>query len=252
MKPSLGAGVLAGLLLFFAWIGYFGGDPFTFVPATTKPVPARAHVVAIVLSGDMGFKIGMGHLVARRLAADGIPVIGVNSLTAFRKRRRPADATALVANAIGRAGRVDPAARIILVGQSYGADMLQVGLAGLKADLRAKIAFVALVVPGATVEFRASPGEVFTFLMHEDDALPTARTLDWVPALCIDGAAEDNSLCPRLHQANLEVATLPGGHPLHRDDEAVHAVLIKAIDAALARASPALPAPALPTNTAMD
>lgn len=226
--------LLGAVLLFFVHIGYLGdGDRFTLVAATPRPVGAHEHRIAVLFSGDMGFTVGMGPSIAKRLAADGIPVIGVNSLGAFRVRRTPAEATALVAEAIRRALALDPSARIALVGQSFGADMLQVGLAGLAPDLRARIGFVALVVPGATVEYRASPGEIFTFLMHEEDALPTARTLDWVPALCVHGAVEENSLCPLLSQPNMKVLTLPGGHPLHHDDAALHAALLPALDAAM-------------------
>jgi type IV secretory pathway VirJ component len=84
---------------------------------------------------------------------------------------------------------------------------------------------VALVVPGATVEYRASPGEMFTFAMTEADALPTARKLDWAPLLCVHGQEEAASLCPLLHQPNVQTVALPGGHPLHHDVDALYHVL---------------------------
>jgi type IV secretory pathway VirJ component len=226
--------LLTAMLLFFAWIGYLGGSPFTSVPAQVAVKGPRADVAAVLLSGDMGFNIGMGPQIACRLSQDAIPVIGVNSLTYFRTRRTPQEATRLIGDAMGHALAAHPGRRIILIGQSFGADMLQVGLAGLAPALRARVAMVALVVPGATVEYRASPGEVFTFLMHEDDGLPTGRQLGWVPTLCVYGVEEPSSLCPLLKgQRNVQVVGLPGGHPLHHDPDSLHAVLIRAIDRAL-------------------
>jgi type IV secretory pathway VirJ component len=210
---------LMALLGYFTWLGYFARDPFvTIMPEKRAP----AGIAAIVMSGDMGFKVGMGRQIARRLSDDGIPVIGVNSLTYFRSRRTATEATALVEDVIRRASALTHSHRVILIGQSFGADMLHVGLAGLPPAYRARVAMVALVVPGATVEYRASPGEMFTFLMREDNALPTGRALNGFPVLCIFGEQERSSLCPLLWQRNVHAVALPGGHPLHYDADAVY------------------------------
>jgi type IV secretory pathway VirJ component len=217
--PTVIAILLTGFLLYFAWLGYLMGSPFTDVRPEGH---VRNDLAAVVLSGDMGFKVGMGKQIARRLADDNIAVVGINSLNYFRTTRTPAEATALIARAINRAQTVSHAPRVMLIGQSYGADMLHVGLAGLVPSLRARVALVALVVPGATVEYRASPGEMFTFLMDEADARPTGKLLDWVPVLCVFGTEESNSLCPLLWQRNVHAVSLPGGHPLHYDAGAVY------------------------------
>jgi type IV secretory pathway VirJ component len=119
--------------------------------------------------------------------------------------------------------------RVVLIGQSYGADMMQAGLPALPPALRAKIALVVLIVPGATLDYRASPSEVFAGTGANIPALPTARLLDWVPVLCIHGAREAASLCPLLTAANVHSVTLPGGHPLRRDATRVYAALDAAI-----------------------
>ncbi|MEC3912420.1 AcvB/VirJ family lysyl-phosphatidylglycerol hydrolase [Sphingobium sp. CR2-8] len=216
--------LLVVILLKFAWLGYLGGDLFTPMrPFHYQPRPGAP--VAILWSGDMGFRVGMGPRVAARLVTDGVPVVGVNSLSYFRKTRTAADATALLEKAIGQAHAINPQARLLLIGQSYGADMLHVALDGLPRADRASVGLVALVVPGATVEYRASPAEIFTFAMAESDALPTARQLTWTPLLCIQGREETASLCPLLHQRNAEAVALPGGHRLNSDVDAVYGTL---------------------------
>jgi type IV secretory pathway VirJ component len=219
------------VLLLFARIGYLEDDLFTPMrPASYRPQPGAP--VAILWSGDMGFRVGMGPRVADRLVADGIPVVGVNSLSFFRKTRSAAEATQLLTASIAQARRMNPTARLLLIGQSYGADMMQVALSRLPSAERAHVAMVALVVPGATVAYRASPAEIFTFAMAESDALPTARQLTWTPLLCVRGQEETSSLCPLLHQGNVQSVALPGGHKMHGDDEAVY----RTIRAAMARA----------------
>ncbi|PZU13124.1 MAG: type IV secretion system protein VirJ [Sphingobium sp.] len=215
---------IALLLGTFLWLGYIGGTVFTpMLPDHYRPRPEGS--VAILWSGDMGFHTGMGPKIANRLVKDGIPVVGMNSLAYFNVKRTPEETEALLERSIEEARRIDPKARLVLIGQSYGADMLQVALARLPARERGAVGQIVLIVPGVTVAFRASPTEIFTFALHEDSALPTARTLGWAPTLCIGGRDETSSLCPLLHQRGVRTVLLPGGHPLRRDDEAVYGVL---------------------------
>ncbi len=228
------AAIMAAILGFAAHIGYFGGPVFTEVPATARPSAGRGDVAAVILSGDMGFRVGMGPRIARRLAADGIPVVGVNSLTFFRRQRTPDEVAVLVASAARRALAMGHADRLILIGQSFGADMLHVGLTRLPPALRARVRLVALVVPTDTLFFRASPSELLNWARPDAPALPTARALTWVPVLCVHGVEEIESLCPLLSQPNVRSIALPGGHPLDGDVDALHRVLRVAIDRVLA------------------
>lgn len=221
----------AGLTLYWGWLGYFGGDLYVPVRAERPASPAHAGLAVVIVSGDMGFKVGMGRQVADRLAADGIPVLGVNSLVYFRERRSPEQVRALIEDAVRRGLAFGHARRLLLIGQSYGADMVHVGLVGLPPALRAKLAMVALVVPTDMVIYRASPAEMLDLLPADAAAVDTGRGLDWVPLICIQGRDETNSLCPLIHQRNLRRIVMPGGHALHRDADGLYRHLITALPA---------------------
>ncbi|MEH3048675.1 AcvB/VirJ family lysyl-phosphatidylglycerol hydrolase [Sphingomonas adhaesiva] len=222
------AGIVASLLAllvgFVAWLGYFGGPVYRVVPATAPQRP----IAAVFLSGDTGLNMGMGPRVVTLLAAHGVPVVAINTLTAFATRRTPAQTAALVAEAARRALALPGVARVVLIGQSAGADMLQAGVADLPAALRPRIAQVILTVPGDTLLFKATPGGVLDGT-PDGPALPSARRIDWVPLLCIHGATEDNSLCPLLHQRNVRTVVLPGDHYLNHDAERLERTLWAAI-----------------------
>jgi type IV secretory pathway VirJ component len=221
--------LLAGFTGFLAYIGYLGG-PVYYDLAPTRPTPPAARGLAVVLvSGDMGFNIGMGPQIARRFTADGVPVVGVSSLAYFRQQRTPVEVQALIRDAVRRGLAFGHADRVVLIGQSFGADMVHVGLTGLPADLRARVKMVALVVPTDTVFYRASPSELFNWARPDAMALPTARQLTWVPALCVQGADEKDSLCPMLGQSNMRRVALPGGHNLHYDADRLYRALRGAI-----------------------
>ena len=228
MGTVLIAATLA-VLLFFVGLGYFDRDPIFIVPPTARPAPSWRDVAAIILSGDMGSKIGMAPPLAKAISGRGIPVVMVDSLAYFRVRRTAAEAEALVHAALQRALSLPHVERVVMIGQSYGADMLQVGLSRLPPKERSRILLAAIVVPGRTVEYRASPGEIFTFATAGEDALPTARRLRWLPLLCIYGKEESQSLCPLLHSPNVRSVALPGGHMLHHDSAAVLRELLPAM-----------------------
>lgn len=221
--------LLAAFTGFLGYIGYLGGPVYFEVPPTRPTPPAAKGLAVVLISGDMGFKVGMGPKIAQRFAADGVPVLGVSSLAYFRHERTPAEIQALVADAARRALAFGHADRLVLIGQSFGADMMHIGLAGLPADLRARVKIVELVVPTDTVFYRASPSEMFNWVKPDAMALPTARRLTWVPALCVQGAEETDSLCPMLTQPNMRRVALPGGHPLRWDADALYRTLRGAV-----------------------
>ena len=243
--------VAAGIGLPFAallgGIGFFGGTTFFDLPARAPARPGEEQVVVAVFSGDMGFHIGQAYEVSKVLAARGLPVLGVNSLIPFRKARSPAEATAFVVAAIDRAQGFSHRAQVTLVGISFGADVLHVGLAGLPPAYRAKVRNVVLVVPGATVQLQASPLAIFPIQAPDRDGRITGRQLDWVPATCIRGAKEKDSLCPLLTQPNMARIALPGGHKLNGDIAGVANRIVHAIDDAGAASEAATPEGSAPS-----
>lgn len=185
----------------------------------------------VMLSGDMGDRTGMTPKVAARLHARGYAIVTVNSLSYFSPGRTAPEAATLVAGAMRRAmvlGRTD---RVVLIGQSFGADMLHAALAEFPESARRPIEAIVLVVPGHDIVFRASPVELAGFETPDALAWPTASQLTWAPVTCIRGAREHNSLCPELSMPNVRRIVLPGGHPLRGDDAALAAAILPAIEA---------------------
>jgi type IV secretory pathway VirJ component len=214
---------------FLGLIGYFAREPIIVFKASARPAPSRAGLSAIYLSGDMGFDLALSRVVLNRLSADGVPVIGVNSLIFFRQRRTQAEVTALITDAMRRALTFGRAKRLILIGQSFGADMLQAGLTGLSKELRSKVGLVALIVPSKTLDYQVSVFEILARATPDADGFPTARQLTWAPTICIYGGREKDSLCPMLPQLNVRKVALPGGHFLRHDGNGLYTALMSGL-----------------------
>jgi type IV secretory pathway VirJ component len=180
---------------------------------SSGPYPA----VAVFLSGDMGFGFGLGGPVASAVAAHGIPVFGVSTPVAFARHRSAAEARALVASAIRQALNQTGARHVVLMGQSFGADIVATVAPELPPALRRRIVAIDLIVPGQNVYFRADPTGLA--YMGAPDARPAKalRALDWAPVICIQGKRETDSLCPTLKGTRARLLALPGNHYLERN-----------------------------------
>jgi type IV secretory pathway VirJ component len=218
--------VTSAVLLVVAGIaGFFDRDPIRlFGDFGRGPVP----VVALFFSGDMGLRFGMGPHVTQALSARGIPVMGVNSPTIFGRHRSRVEVDGVVADAVRSALALAHADRVVLIGQSFGSDVLGTGAARLPADLRSKVAAIILVVPGQTVFFRADPTSLAYRGTPDAQAVDAARTLSWAPLTCIYGARETDSLCPLL-AAPVKRIALPGGHFLGNDANRLIATIVAAL-----------------------
>lgn len=174
----------------------------------------RQHEAAILFSGDAGF-LGIGPTIARAVERIGLPVYGISSLAEFHDRRTIAQTVAIVDAAV-RTARVKFAAdRILIIGHSFGADIIGVALPDLAPDVRTSLAGVVLITPTNSVYLRADPTGL-SYRGPPDAALSRVQSSK-LPLLCIQGREETDSLCPQLHGANVTVTVLPGGHGLHHD-----------------------------------
>lgn len=206
--------------------GYYNGQLFHDMP-TANAGPAKPAIA--MLSGDMGNRVGNTPRIAARLNALGYAVVTVNSLTYFSPRRTPGEAAELIKTAMVRAMKLGKTDHVVLIGQSFGADMLHAGLAQFSAADRSPIRSVVLIVPGEDIIFRASPIELAGLEIPDQRAYPTASRLRWVPVTCIHGADEAGSLCPELQMPNVRRITLPGGHELNSDYRAIEAAIWPAV-----------------------
>jgi len=222
--------VSAIICILVALAGYFDRDPYSLYPAKGRALP----IAAVNFSGDMGVRFLLGASTMRGLTEHGVPTMAVVTPALFRRHRTRVEVDRIVADGIRTALARTGARRIVVIGQSYGADVVQTGLADLPADLRARVAAIVLILPGETVFFRADPSGIEYYGTPDNDGPTTANTLNWAPLTCIYGIEEDDSLCPRLRVPGARIVGMPGGHNIHHDERA----LLRHVLHAIARVTP--------------
>ncbi len=182
-------------------------------------VPARrgthGDVLVVLLSADGGWA-RLDQELAARLAAEGYPVVGWNSLRYYSTPRTPAVAADDLTAVMRTYRRKWHRPRVLLVGYSFGADVLPIVTAQLRRGDRAHVSGVVLLGFWADAEFQFEPSEWLGRErgVREYPTLPAARTLADVPVLCIGGDHDRRSVCSRIGTPNVRSFAIPASHSL--------------------------------------
>jgi type IV secretory pathway VirJ component len=184
--------------------------------AAAQAHAASSDTFAIIMSGDGGWA-GLDQDVAAALTAKGIPVVGLDSLRYYWTPRTPAglaaDTDRMIRYYLAHLGK----RRVLLIGYSQGADVLPFAVNRLPAATRAHVALAAVMGMSehALFEFH------LTSWVSDDNSgpatLPEIDRIAGMPVLCIYGADENDSLCPKLDPNKFQVVKLKGGHHFDGD-----------------------------------
>jgi type IV secretory pathway VirJ component len=189
--------------------------------------PALADVFAVILTGDGGWA-EIDRSIAARFAAAGVPSLGWSSLKYYWTPRTPEAAAADLARVVEHGVARWHRSRVLLVGYSFGADVLPFLANRLSSDARARVARVGLVglSPRASFEFHVAGW--LGLDAGGRSTVPEVKRLAPTPVACVAGDDEADSACGALRGGPVEVVVLPGGHHLGGDYGRVAEALLPA------------------------
>ena len=167
------------------------------LPVTEVPATDGKDELAVLVTGDGGWA-GLDQELAARLAQSGVPTVGLNSLKYFWTQRTADETARDVARLMRHYLAAWSKQRVLLVGYSFGADVLPFVVNRLPPDLRARVASVSLLGIDSNASFEIS---VSGWVGSDEGGPPTRpelATLNRVPVLCIYGEGESDSICPGL------------------------------------------------------
>lgn len=184
------------------------------LPIVEVPSPnSQKDILAVMMSGDGGWaSIDQG--LSKTLAANGIPVAGVNSLKYFWKRKTPEKAAVDLERIIRYYMLKWNKQKLLIVGYSLGADVLPFMIHRLPEDLKKRIELITFLSPSHRVDFQfhlsywLGGGDSKTSLK----VLPEIEKLQGLPLLCLYGSDETNSICINMPKSLATVIPLEGGH----------------------------------------
>jgi type IV secretory pathway VirJ component len=187
--------------------------PLVEVPSTG----GSSRKMAVLLTGDGGWA-GLDRGLSDRLAASGIPVVALSTLRYFWMPQKPEtvahDLERIMAHYL-KAWNKD---QVLLIGYSFGANVLPFVVADLAPDSRSRIATLNLLGLATHTSFEIHVADWIPGSEPEGAAIaPEFDKLAGIRTLCIYGSAETDSLCPALPASTAFAIKMPGDHHFNDD-----------------------------------
>ena len=202
-------------------------------PASAKsvivtPSDQASDTLAVFYSGDGGWG-PLDKKVAQRLAAEGVPTVGINSLAYFSAKRSPQAVADDLAAHLRDYGREWGRSKVVLIGYSFGAAALPAIIPRLPEDLRAQVGHVVLIGTVPHGDLRFHPASWLNRPSHDSfPVLPAIAALDGVKITCVYGDKERHDICPDLPDTGIAKVRLPGGHHFNGDYASLGEVVLRA------------------------
>jgi type IV secretory pathway VirJ component len=192
------------------------------LPLVELPVDKPSGLMAIVLSGDGGWR-DLDKTIAEHLQQEGVPTVGLDSLRYFWSKKTPDETAHAVALILKTYLAKWHANKVVLIGYSFGADVMPFVYNRLPAGLRGHVASMALLGFANNADFEITVGG-WLGAATSDEALPVKPEVAKVPPQliqCFYGEEEDDTLCPSLAASGVEQIKTTGGHHFDGDYEAL-------------------------------
>lgn len=196
---------------------------FSDLPLLEQPVRAgctRPAVLAFLLSGDGGWA-GIDRKVAAAFVQRGIPVVSLDSLRYFWHERTPEEAAHDVGAILTHYLEAWHCRQVVLVGYSFGADVLPFVVNRLPPQVAAQVASLALLEPSQSATFEIHISNWLPGVLTPGLPLQPELARLHVPLLCLHGAGsiDEPSICHDVPYA--AVMQIGRGHHLGGDGEAI-------------------------------
>jgi type IV secretory pathway VirJ component len=177
-----------------------------------------AQTMAIIITGDGGWA-EIDKNIAKILAEKGIPTVALDSLSYFWKARTVEEATQDVETVIAQYLDKWNKQKVILIGYSFGADVLPFIANNLSAKAQKQVALVALLGMGKTAafEFRLSSWMDADKNSDRLPLLPEIEKMKWANSICIYGVADEAANCLPTADLGVKIISMSGDH--HFDEK---------------------------------
>jgi type IV secretory pathway VirJ component len=189
------------------------------LPLVEVPSPGSTRrILAVHITGDGGWGVTDAGL-AKGLAADGIPVVGLNSLRYFWKRRTPESAAADLERILRRYLEAWDKDEAVVIGYSFGADTLPFMYNRLSEGTKARVRLLVLMGPSEAANFEIRISSLLGRTDFSDNlpVLPEMARIPTLAVLCFYGLDDRANLCVKLASRGIRTVPVDTGHRFGRN-----------------------------------
>ncbi len=218
-------------------IGASGSDDDPLgLPITVLDASPKFDTMAIIYSGDGGWR-DIDKQIGGELQERGIPVIGVDSLRYFWSERQPQETADDLARIIDTYRVKWGVKHVLLVGYSFGADVLPRTYTLLSQKDKARVPQITLLALSRQVDYEVSVEGWLGVAgaAQSGDPVEDIGKIDPHLVQCIYGKDEDQDPCPMLAASGVESIGIDGGHHFDGDYKAIAGRIIQSLQGRLAK-----------------
>jgi type IV secretory pathway VirJ component len=164
------------------------------------------------ISGDGGFN-DFSNDVCGALNKAGYPVSSLNSKAYFWNKKTPAESALAIGNYLERQLQNRKNQQVILVGYSFGSDVLPFIVNRLPNDIKSKLSCVVFLAPFTSTDFEIHLSDMIGKPKDRSmDVIAEINRMPTVKALAILGEDDLDFPLNKIRLINFSHVTLPGGH----------------------------------------
>ncbi|GGD94009.1 acid tolerance protein [Aureimonas endophytica] len=206
-------------------------DPDTMgLPLTILDAKPTRDTMAVIYSGDGGWR-DIDKSVGDIFQKDGLPTVGVDALRYFWKKQTPDQTAADLSRIIDRFRKRWGVSKVLLVGYSFGADILPTTFNHLPPEQQKDVAMLSLLAFSSTGDFQISvSGWLGVGKAGDTDGVKDAEKIDPKLIQCVYGTEDEDDACKFLKDRGVELVGIEGGHHFDEDYPALANKILAALD----------------------
>ena len=216
-----------------------GNEDVSALPIVEVGNMSSTGTLVVIYSGDGGWR-DLDRTLGETLAQKDYAVIGVDALHYFWSLRSPEESSADLARLLEHYLNAWDCQRVVLIGYSFGADILPFIYNRLPQPLREKVVLLSLLAPSLGASFEIHLEEWVTSDLNED-ALPTVPEVARIEPSklqCFYGEEDsDDTLCLDAVMKDADITKTGGGHHFDEDYPALAGLIDQAIRSRLLTAA---------------
>jgi len=184
-----------------------------------EELPAKgADTLVVFYSGDGGWR-DIDKRISDYLNSRGVAVLGVDSLRYFWRKKEPQTMAGDLDRLIRHYGKQASGNGVMLVGYSFGADIIPFMVNRLSADTKSQIKMVSLLGISEHASFEIRLQDIIGGINKDGPpTLPELLKMKGIPTQCVFGEAEKDSVCAdKALDASINRVEMAGGHHFDGD-----------------------------------
>ncbi len=230
MKRGLISGLL--LLIFFSGFAQKVKDSIPKLPLVVLPAAGDESMpMVLMITGDGGWK-NFDPRLANQFVQEKVPVVALNALHYFWTKKTPDQTAAVVEDLLNKYMQTWHKKSFILVGFSFGADVLPFIVNRLPENRMSHCRGVALFSPGISTDFEIHISQMLSnHRQWQYNVVNEIEAMKPVKLLCFFGDEEHEFPVDIISRPDWQLIYLKGGHHYEKNTDDIAKIVLDRLGA---------------------